>query len=543
MSRTRIVKGNITKITGGNYKIYSNEDIENIGCKVTQVGKDNGVSYGEPEKLPISVGNFIIDGEWLDKDGKIIDISKTPHARIGESLFFRVKTKDIPINTPLSFELWESDGISIKTILGTLLDTRAFDDFVPLEAKDTGAIAVTANIDKNGYAIFSIELTEYFVQYIEADSGSYIELYFIARYFGHEFAYLPRDTNKYLKVGYSDRTLYLQSAAENSQYGLPEFRTADGDILIFSGNVEKVSDSTFPQEEYEKDFGERVEEKVKEHIEEKLDEKKEETIKDLLEKSRNAIAVHQLKMKKLAFNDGAVRTRSRLYNSTSFDNAGEEYTVQRASNYGFRNRTTGEIVTSRGINQLDYFRETNIYSKAAKVGLHVLECIAFLDLAKFLSGNGDQGQLPGPIPALDFVIGLMLEDTKEQIKDMVDEAISVTLETAKNFGIKGINEFLNLNANDLSFSTGNVQDSKLKKYQIIEASQETIEKLLSGKIRKRDKLENLERATQKQDDEVYRKAEKRPFKSTLKYSILLRSQYDEKIVDYVFIVETIFIKN
>ena len=36
-----------------------------------------------------------------------------------------------------------------------------------------------------------------------------------------------------------------------------------------------------------------------------------ETIKNLLEKSRNAIAVHQLKMKKLAFNDGVVRTRSR----------------------------------------------------------------------------------------------------------------------------------------------------------------------------------------------------------------------------------------
>lgn len=34
----------------------------------------------------------------------------------------------------------------------------------------------------------------------------------------------------------------------------------------------------------------------------------------------------------------------------------------------------------------------------------------------------------------------------------------------------------------------------------------TLEKLLSGKIRKRDKLENLEIVTQKQDGEVYRKA-------------------------------------
>lgn len=50
MSRTRIVKGNITKIIGGDYKRYSKENIENIGSKVIQVGKEEGVSHGEPEK-------------------------------------------------------------------------------------------------------------------------------------------------------------------------------------------------------------------------------------------------------------------------------------------------------------------------------------------------------------------------------------------------------------------------------------------------------------------------------------------------------------
>lgn len=50
MSRTRIVKGNITKIIGGDYKRYSKDNIENIGSKVIQVGKENGVSYGDSEK-------------------------------------------------------------------------------------------------------------------------------------------------------------------------------------------------------------------------------------------------------------------------------------------------------------------------------------------------------------------------------------------------------------------------------------------------------------------------------------------------------------
>ena len=137
----------------------------------------------------------------------------------------------------------------------------------------------------------------------------------------------------------------------------------------------------------------------------------------------------------------------------------------------------------------------------------------------------------------------MLEDTKEQIKNMVDEAISVTLETAKNLGIKGINEFIGINANDLSFSTGNVQDSKLKKYQIVEASQETLEKLLSGKIRKKPQLDIFKELTEKQDGDVYKKAGDQPYRSSLKYSIFLRREYDEKIADDVFIVETIFIKN
>uniref|UniRef100_UPI0039A759AD hypothetical protein n=1 Tax=Ornithobacterium rhinotracheale TaxID=28251 RepID=UPI0039A759AD len=52
MSRTRIVKGNITKIIGGNYKRYSKDDIVNIGSKVIQVGKEGGVTYGEPEEVP-----------------------------------------------------------------------------------------------------------------------------------------------------------------------------------------------------------------------------------------------------------------------------------------------------------------------------------------------------------------------------------------------------------------------------------------------------------------------------------------------------------
>lgn len=60
MSRTRIVKGKITKIIGGNYKIYSREHIENIGGKVIQIGKENGVFYGKSETPKIANDEKIV---------------------------------------------------------------------------------------------------------------------------------------------------------------------------------------------------------------------------------------------------------------------------------------------------------------------------------------------------------------------------------------------------------------------------------------------------------------------------------------------------
>lgn len=56
-----------------------------------------------------------------------------------KKVYFRVKTKDIAENTPSSFKLWEHDGVSIQTVIETILDIRAFDDYVPIQAKENGS--------------------------------------------------------------------------------------------------------------------------------------------------------------------------------------------------------------------------------------------------------------------------------------------------------------------------------------------------------------------------------------------------------------------
>ena len=265
-------------------------------------------------------------------------------------------------------------------------------------------------------------------------------------------------------------------------------------------------------------------------------------VEDILQNARTTIAIHQLKLKKLAFTDGIVRQKKKLYDYTLFDNNGEQYTIQKASNFGFKKGKTGQVVTSKGISQLDYFRETNIYSKVAKVGISALEALSFLDLAKFISGNGEQGQIPSPIPALDFVISLMLADTKEHIDNMVSEVVDNTLETTKNLGIKGVDEFLRVGGSDLNLSTAKIKDVGLKKYETIDVSQETLENLLTGKLRKEKQLRDSTKKTEKLDSDNYRKAGDQVFKSSLKYKILLDIEYDNRISDYIYIVNSIFIK-
>lgn len=53
MSRYRYVGGDILKTTGGSYKIYSDENIENnSNNKIIQNGRENGVKHGKPKKAP-----------------------------------------------------------------------------------------------------------------------------------------------------------------------------------------------------------------------------------------------------------------------------------------------------------------------------------------------------------------------------------------------------------------------------------------------------------------------------------------------------------
>ncbi|QYS89282.1 hypothetical protein [Flavobacterium davisii] len=50
MSRTRIVKGTYTKITGGDHNMYAKGNIvTTAGKSINEIGKENGVTCNEPK--------------------------------------------------------------------------------------------------------------------------------------------------------------------------------------------------------------------------------------------------------------------------------------------------------------------------------------------------------------------------------------------------------------------------------------------------------------------------------------------------------------
>ncbi|SIT21009.1 hypothetical protein SAMN05421786_10938 [Chryseobacterium ureilyticum] len=115
--------------------------------------------------------------------------------------------------------------------------------------------------------------------------------------------------------------------------------------------------------------------------------------------------------------------------------------------------------------------------------------------------------------------------------------MEAVLEKAKDLGVKGAKEFVTLNANNVSFSGGDQGGV----YKTLDISQSILENILLGKIRRLDNLQKKIEDQNRIDDQTYMKSNQ-SYKSSLNYMLLYKSQYDEKIGDDIYIIETIFIK-
>lgn len=194
MSRIRIVKGTITKTTGGDHNIYSDGNIVyNSGKTITETS-DVGITYGEPKSPPPPSKLHFTDGWWaLDKEGQ----NKIKRALPGMTVYFHLKTKNIPNGDSVFLSLFDEDNHE-KEEPQNKNGKKDKDDAIKLVNSKTKKEVLIAKVTDNKI-VQKINLSG-LGSFINEEQDKCLELYFRCSYKIENVQY-PANSENYLKVG------------------------------------------------------------------------------------------------------------------------------------------------------------------------------------------------------------------------------------------------------------------------------------------------------------------------------------------------------
>lgn len=530
MTRIRYVGGNNVKITNGTHFIHSEDSIEFSSLKkIYDNGETTGSKYGNFEERQIDVSEYIIDGEWLDKDGKTFKRSQkqgqiTSDARIGDVVYFKIKTQNLPLHTPVTLHLMEYDGsIFLPLGGGMLMEARPFDDSLPFfDIRDKNK-EVIAYVDADGFVIFSIHLTEMLEKYIDEDAGVEIELYFICTYkgIGFEKATLPRSTEKYLTVRNTSRTIFIKPAAE--KYKLPEFRDSLGDFIVFlaneSGAVVGDFDSTiqnfhtvkvrvFKEFQYHSNFN-SVTTKIYEqtyNMDTGLD-----THEDLFEETEKK----EFRIKK----DGKQIFQEGDITQNVKKSISDYYNVNDIGKTGLK----GLQESLEILGYLDYFNDLKSIANGEKVPVY--DAVGVVVNTAEIAAKAAGSPIKIPFGANAVMFGLAVFEATivagviRDMDDFVENAMMVELENAKLKGLEGIRKL---------FRNNDYFSEEKYNYRLIrDVPQEILNDIFTGKRKKYDSISS--------------DLNKYPF-TNQRYDLLFKIlPENEKIANFRYLLETIII--
>ena len=228
------------------------------------------------------------------------------------------------------------------------------------------------------------------------------------------------------------------------------------------------------------------------------------------DKLRHTIAVRQLRKGKLVNSLGEIKFSKRIYTQPIYDNKGEMYTVTKAANFGYRKQ--GQVVTTKGISQLDYFKDVGALNKVAKASKEILKVFEFVDLFQYMSGERPE-TIPIPFLPLDFIVKVISPYMSDQITEMIDDVINEMVEAAKDKGLETVEK--------IKFTRGGA----MKSYDTTEIDQESLNKLFRNEI---ETLNDL------------RKLNENP--NPKQYVVLYHYEENEELDEYYYIIDSIFIK-
>lgn len=512
MSRIRIVKGKIIKITGGNHNMYAGENIIfNSGGAIYETGVEKGISYGVPEKPPVRISHYFIDGYWSNKKNEPIN-----QACIGSMVRFHVQTKNISdsANAEIDIQLREYDTPFILPIGPVpVVIAHPFDDTIELQIVDnTGKVVKRVNkikLDSEGKGFVEFRLSESLYPMFKHEAGA-LELYFDCRWLSIEKAKLPAQQDKYLIVSKPIKNLYIKPAIEVKGYSLPEIRSFAGELILFA--IEK----------YEPNKVKRfmtINVKMIAEIQ---------YLKDINE-IKKTVYTKEINLSK------ATATVKKNYEVTMVN---EYFKIKENAKHVF---VENEITVMREELPSEKTVSRNLLNGALNVGKKALDVISAYDDAKMLvemfpeiTGSGKSINLPpmadmvGLIPgaqvlALGFkMTELLVENVYNQTIQDMEEETERQYELAKNRGLSAVKSFM-----------GTLGAEKFGYYLRESVSQKLLDNLLIGKIETagdfdRSWIEETQKAIDTFD---------------LPYNIIFRRIIDNNRDEYIFIVETVFIKN
>ena len=228
------------------------------------------------------------------------------------------------------------------------------------------------------------------------------------------------------------------------------------------------------------------------------------------DKLRHTIAVRQLRKGKLVNSLGEIKFSKRIYTQPIYDNKGEMYIVTKAANFGYRKQ--GQVVTTKGISQLDYFKDVGALNKVAKASKEILKVFEFVDLFQYMSGERPE-TIPIPFLPLDFIVKVITPYMSDQITEMIDDVINEMVEAVKDKGLETVEQ--------IKFTQG----GSMKGYDTTEIDQESLNKLFRNEI---ETLNDL------------RKLNENP--NPKQYVVLYHYEENEELDEYYYIIDSIFIK-
>ncbi|NHN28153.1 DUF3289 family protein [Flavobacterium jejuense] len=188
MTRTRIVGGKLIETTGGDYNIYTKENIVySAATTITETGVETGVSYGDPQSPPAR-NEYFVKGWWsLDIEGNKVITNALPSMLV----YFHLETKNIDNGNSILITLYEEDNSEPE-------ETSNQDDKITLINSATRIETIDSKVNNNKVVI-PLELSK-LDNFIEDEVDKVLELYFKCTYL-NESAKFPSAVDDYLKVG------------------------------------------------------------------------------------------------------------------------------------------------------------------------------------------------------------------------------------------------------------------------------------------------------------------------------------------------------